>query len=100
MRLKAVGAVTKPRVAASARAGGDARPIGRRPVYFEAGWIDTPVFDWYVMQAGENKPLWHVTKAAEMEWIDDDHLAITEKNTLAICKADGSEMRQIMPPVR
>ena len=52
LRLKTVGKVPAPDVASPPRAGGAATPIGRRPVYFETGWIDTPVFDRSALPVG------------------------------------------------
>ena len=48
LRLKIVGVVNKPKLAATALLGSaDMSPAPRRAVYFDAitGWLDTPVFD-------------------------------------------------------
>jgi len=52
LRLKSVGRVAPPRVAAPVRGGGIPSAPGRRPVYFDAGWIETPVFDRAALAAG------------------------------------------------
>ncbi len=46
LRLKMIGAVAKPKLAAPAAAGDGAAQIGGRPVYFDAraGWVETPVY--------------------------------------------------------
>jgi N-methylhydantoinase A len=46
LRLKMVGTVRKPALAAPAAIGGKPE-VGRRPVYFDAatGWAETPVYD-------------------------------------------------------
>ena len=45
LRLKAIGPVPRPLFALLTRGGGAAAAVARRPVYFDPGWIDTPVFD-------------------------------------------------------
>jgi N-methylhydantoinase A len=46
LRLKVIGAVPKPQLAAPAAIGGK-REVGRRRVYFDVatGWVETPVYD-------------------------------------------------------
>jgi N-methylhydantoinase A len=47
LRLKTIGAVAKPNLAAAAADGFGRREIGRRPVYFDgaSGWVETPIYD-------------------------------------------------------
>ena len=52
LRLKSVGRVAPPRVAAPVRGGGLPSATGGRPVYLDAGWIETPVFARAALAAG------------------------------------------------
>jgi N-methylhydantoinase A len=52
LRLKSVGIVAKPQIAAATEAGTAAAETARRQVYFAAGWIDVPVYDRALLGAG------------------------------------------------
>ncbi len=47
VRLRAIGAISKPRLAESGAKAEAAEPVGRRLVYFEGSdsWLETPVYD-------------------------------------------------------
>jgi N-methylhydantoinase A len=52
VRLKATGAVANPQAGGPAGESGGAAAIGRRAVYFAAGWVDTPVYRRAGLSAG------------------------------------------------
>jgi len=53
VRLRAVGAIPKPRLRELPPRRGGAQPVSRRPVYFEStGWVETPVYEREAMGGG------------------------------------------------
>jgi len=55
-RLKAVGGVERPATRFEGSASGTPEPCARRPVHFDAGWVETPVFDRTGLGAGTSIP--------------------------------------------